>query len=134
MEPSPNDVEAYQKWVERMDRGAGELYLAIEDDQKHHLGGVLDNPRKMWELLKCGNQSKKTGTRFNAYDDLFSPFENKRMKVLKTLLPEFLRKYVLSKTYDHLLSRSIISTMNCIPWPSYAHFQKNMHLLSPPSC
>ena len=72
MEPSPNDVEAYQKWVECMDRGAGELYLAIEDDQKHHLGGVLDNPRKMWELLKCRNQSKKPGTHFNAYDDLFS--------------------------------------------------------------
>ena len=72
MEPSPNDVEAYQKWVECMDRGAGELYLAIEDDRKHHLGGVLDNPKKMWELLKCGNQSKKPGTHFNAYDDLFS--------------------------------------------------------------
>ena len=72
MEPSPNDVEAYQKWVEHMDRGAGKLYLAIEDDQKHHLGGVLDNLKKMWELLKCGNQSKKPGTRFNAYNDLFS--------------------------------------------------------------
>ena len=72
MEPSPNDVEAYQKWVEHMDRGAGELYLTIEDDQKHHLRGVLDNPKKMWELLKCKNQSKKPGTHFNAYNDLFS--------------------------------------------------------------
>ena len=26
----------------------------------------------MWELLKCRNQSKKPGTHFNAYNDLFS--------------------------------------------------------------
>ena len=34
------------------DKGAGEIYLAIEDDQKHHLGGVLDDPKKMRELLE----------------------------------------------------------------------------------
>ena len=71
-EPSPSDVEAYQKWQERYDKGAGEIYLAIEEDQRHHLGGVVDDPKKMWELLERGNQSKKPGTRFNAYDDLFS--------------------------------------------------------------
>ena len=39
IEPSPNDVEAYQKGVECMDRGAGELYLTIKDNQKHYLRG-----------------------------------------------------------------------------------------------
>ena len=71
-EPSISDAEAYQKWLERVDKGAGEIYLAIEDDQKHHLGGVLDDPKKMWELLEKGNQSKKPSMRFNTYDDLFS--------------------------------------------------------------
>ena len=70
--PNPSDTDAYQKWLERSDKGTGEIYLAIEDDQKHHLGGVLDDPKKMWELLEQGNQSKKPGTHFNAYDDLFS--------------------------------------------------------------
>ncbi|KAF8226531.1 hypothetical protein L208DRAFT_1301448, partial [Tricholoma matsutake] len=37
-----------------------------------HLGGVFDDPKKMWELLERGNQSKKPGTCFNTYDDLFS--------------------------------------------------------------
>ena len=72
MQPDPKNVDAYQRWLERVDKGAGEIYLAIEDDQKHHLGGVLDNPKKMWELLEQGNQSKKPGTRYNTYNDLFS--------------------------------------------------------------
>ena len=38
-------MDTYQKWLECADKGAGEIYLAIEDDQKHHLGGVLDNPK-----------------------------------------------------------------------------------------
>ncbi|KAF8230311.1 hypothetical protein L208DRAFT_1038576, partial [Tricholoma matsutake] len=33
---------------------------------------VFDDPKKMWELLERGNQSKKPGMRFNTYDDLFS--------------------------------------------------------------
>ena len=60
MEPSPNDVEAYQKWVECMDRGAGELYLAIEDDQKHHLGGFgqPDEDVGAVEMWKSINQTR----------------------------------------------------------------------------
>lgn len=53
--PDPEKAEDYQKWLDRADMGAGEIYLAIKDDQKHHLGGVLDDPRKMWELLEKGN-------------------------------------------------------------------------------
>ena len=70
--PSSSNIEEYQKWRERADKAAGDIYLSIEDDQKHHLGGILDEPKKMWELLEQGNQSKKPGTRFNAYNDLFS--------------------------------------------------------------
>ena len=51
VEPSLTDVDAHQKWLEWADKGAGEIYLAIKDDQKHHPGGVLDDPKKMWELL-----------------------------------------------------------------------------------
>ena len=71
-EPSPGDAEAQRLWLQQVDKGAGDIYLHIEDDQKHHLGGVFDDPKKMWELLERGNQSKKPGTRFNTYDDLFS--------------------------------------------------------------
>ena len=81
---STSDGDAYQKWLEWVDKGAGEIYLAIEDDQKHHLGGVFDDLKKMWELLESGNQSKKPGTWFNTYDDLFSirKLENEGLKGL----------------------------------------------------
>ncbi|KAF8218644.1 hypothetical protein L208DRAFT_1349052 [Tricholoma matsutake] len=51
-EPSPGDAEAHRLWFQLVDKGAGDIYLHIEDDQKHHLGGVFDNPKKMWELLE----------------------------------------------------------------------------------
>ncbi|KAF8232996.1 hypothetical protein L208DRAFT_1269371 [Tricholoma matsutake] len=71
-EPSPGDAEAHHLWFQLVDKGAGDIYLHIEDDQKHHLGGVFDDPKKMWELLERGNQSKKPGMHSNTYDDLFS--------------------------------------------------------------
>ena len=82
--PSNDDIDAYHKWIEHADKGSGEIYLAIEDNQKHHLSGVLDNSQKMWELLERGNQSKKPGTCFNTYNDLFSVCkqENETLKDL----------------------------------------------------
>ena len=75
------DADPHQKWLEQVDKGTGEIYLAIEDDQKHHLGGVLDDPKKMWELLQQGNQSKKPWMHFNTHNDLLST--NKKMKDLR---------------------------------------------------
>ena len=91
--PSCSNVDAYQKWLEQVDKGAREIYLAIEDEQKHHLGGILDDPKVMWKLLEQGNQSKKPGTRFNAYNDLFlvRKQENEGLEDLITRIAEKVR-------------------------------------------
>ena len=91
--PDVTSGDAYQRWLEKVDKAAGEIYLAIEDDQKHHLAGVLDDPKRMWELLERGNQSKKPGMRFNTYSDLFSvrKEENETLEGLISRVTEKIR-------------------------------------------
>ena len=55
-----------------MEKTAGEIYLAVENDQRVDFRGFKENPVKMWALLEQAHVQKKSGARFNAYDNLFS--------------------------------------------------------------
>ena len=44
----------------------------VDTSQTIHLKELEDDPVAMWEALKKVHQQQKPGTRFNAYDDLFS--------------------------------------------------------------
>ena len=69
---STTDSESRLKWLKCAQKAAGELYLAVEQDQKSHFHGILSDPISIWTTLRDVHMSKKPGARFNAYDDLFS--------------------------------------------------------------
>ena len=70
--PPSTEPESRVKWLKRAQKAAGELYLAVEQDQKSHFHGILSDPIRIWTTLRDVHMSKKPGARFNAYDDLFS--------------------------------------------------------------
>ena len=69
-------TEAYtskdDQWLEKQEKASGWIYLMVEPEQRIHLTGIQDNPVKMWTKLEEVHMAKQAGTRFNAYDDLFS--------------------------------------------------------------
>ena len=48
------------------------MWLMVDNTQRVHFRGIKDDPVKMWGALKEVHMQKRPGTRFNAYDDLFS--------------------------------------------------------------
>jgi hypothetical protein len=48
------------------------MYLMVEPMQRVHFRGIKDDAVKMWGALEAVHMQKRPGTRFNAYDDLFS--------------------------------------------------------------
>ncbi|KAJ3474116.1 hypothetical protein NLI96_g12644 [Meripilus lineatus] len=58
--------------MDKLDRAAGLLVLHVDKDQRVHLAGIEDDPIAMWKKLEEVHMSREAGTRFNAYDDLFS--------------------------------------------------------------
>ena len=60
------------EWKDRALRAAGELYLAISDDQKTHLDAIEDDPVKIWTKLATVHLQKVPGARFNAWEAFFS--------------------------------------------------------------
>ncbi|KAI0337893.1 hypothetical protein BDW22DRAFT_1314006, partial [Trametopsis cervina] len=59
-------------WRDRALRAAGELYLAITDEQKTHLDGIEDDSVEIWKKLESVHLQKVPGARFNAWESFFS--------------------------------------------------------------
>ena len=74
-ESAPTEAEgkARETWQDRALRAAGELYLAISDEQKTHLEGIEDDPVKIWTKLASVHLQKVPGARLNAWKLFFHP-------------------------------------------------------------
>jgi gag-polypeptide of LTR copia-type len=59
-------------WKRKCGKASGEIWLALEDNQKVHVKDLKADPAAMWAKLESVHLQKKPGTRFNAYDNLFS--------------------------------------------------------------
>ena len=70
-QPAKSEADAVERWKAKAEKAAGEIYLAVENDQRVHFRGSEEDPVKMWTLLEQAHVQKKPGARFNAYDDLF---------------------------------------------------------------
>ena len=78
--PSPADpsnvtageAKELADWKRKTAKASGELWLAIEDSQKVHIKEIKGDPVTMWKKLEGVHLQKKPGTRFNAYEVLFS--------------------------------------------------------------
>lgn len=61
-----------EAWQVKADKAAGIMWLMVEPAQRVHFREIKDDAVKMWGVLESVHMQKQTGTRFNAYDDLFS--------------------------------------------------------------
>ena len=70
------DKLAHQKLVDEFElaqeKAAGLIYLHVGREMQTHLQGIDDNAQAMWTKLEKLHLDQRPGTRFNAYDDLFS--------------------------------------------------------------
>ena len=72
IETKPEDAKLVDPWEQKAERAAGEIYLAVEPDQRVHIQNNLEDPKAMWSNLEKAHVSKKAGARFNAYSDLLT--------------------------------------------------------------
>jgi hypothetical protein len=68
--PTPAEKQEHNEWRLKRTRASGEIWLAIEENQKVHVKGVKEDPFKMWKSLEAVHVQKKPATRFNAYQSL----------------------------------------------------------------
>lgn len=79
-EPSPLVVQAptaaeakeTSEWKQRKAKCSGEIWLMVEENQKPIIKKDKGEPKAMWSRLRERYVQKKSGTRFDAYSDLFS--------------------------------------------------------------
>ena len=71
-EPKAGEEDALEAWETKQEKAAGMIFLMVEQDQEVHFNGEKDDPVKMWKALEDAHKQKRPGTRFNAYDSLFS--------------------------------------------------------------
>ena len=62
------------------------MWLMVDNTQRVHFRGIKDDPVKMWGALKEVHMQKRPGTRFNAYDDLFSIRKREEEEDLQSLI------------------------------------------------
>jgi len=70
--PTSAELREIREWKSRRAKASGEIWLAVEDEQKTHIKPLKGQPEKMWAKLKEVHLQKKPGARFNAYDGLFA--------------------------------------------------------------
>ena len=123
------------KWEAKAEKAAGEIYLAVENDQRVHFRGHEEDPVQMWTLLEQAHVQKKPGARFNAYDDLFSIQKNNNetlvemavrieqaMGNIKNLHP---KDFTIEKLDDELQCMALIRALP----EEYSHFSTSLLLL-----
>jgi hypothetical protein len=78
--PTPQDpanITAAEKkelleWKRKAAKASGEIWLALDDNQKVHVSDVKSDPAGMWKKLEAVHVQKKPSSRFIAYDSLFN--------------------------------------------------------------
>src|SRR6266487_3594046 len=70
--PTAAEAKELEEWKRKAAKASGELWLSVEDSQKVHIKEVKGDPAAMWAKLEGVHLQKKPGTRFNAYEVLFS--------------------------------------------------------------
>ena len=110
-----DSTEELAKWETKLEKAAGEIYLAVESDQRVHFSGHEDDPKAMWESLKKAHLHQKPGARFIAYDELFS-IHKADDETLMDVQPEWRRQCPTSKIFVLVTSHWTNWTMNCCVW------------------
>ena len=64
--PDSTDLEGVQDWKLRGQKASGALFLALEHEQRVHLGGIESDPIAIWSKLESVHLAQCPGARFNA--------------------------------------------------------------------
>ncbi len=70
--PTADEKKELGDWKRKAAKASGEIWLAVEDDQKVYIKEVKGDPCAMWIKLESVHVQKKPGACFNAYDVLFN--------------------------------------------------------------
>nr|GAT43152.1 predicted protein [Mycena chlorophos] len=70
--PTSNDADEIRRWLVDSGKAAGAIFASLENTQRVHVKGMEENPVAMWNALERIHRQKRPGTRFTAYNDLFS--------------------------------------------------------------
>ena len=66
------EAAAILAWEIKPRKAAGELYLAMQGDQRMHLSEIEDDHVAIWTKLESVHLQKRPGSRFLSYNILFS--------------------------------------------------------------
>ena len=58
-------------WEIKAGKAAGELYLAVQGDQRTHLSGIENDLVAIWMKLESVHLQKRPGSQFLSYDTFF---------------------------------------------------------------
>jgi hypothetical protein len=70
--PRDGEEDKLEAWEVKADKAAGIMWLMVEPHRGCTFRGIKDDAVKIWGVLEGVHMQKQPGTRFNAYDDLFS--------------------------------------------------------------
>ena len=133
--PDSTDLDGVQDWKLRGQKAAGALFLALEHEQRVHLGGIESDPIAIWSKLESVHLAQRPGARFNAYDGLFSirkrPDES--LQALMNRVDESLRSIVNLRPKTFLLKDlddelACMALIRSLP-EEYSHFTSSLLLL-----
>ena len=116
--PTAEQSKLLEDWEIKSDKAAGWLFMMVEPDQRVHFNGISDDPVAMWKALETVHLQKKPGTRFNAYDDLFSirMEENESLQTLLNRVDTAVNKIRELRPSDFTLDKldEELASMACI--------------------
>ena len=133
--PAKSQAAELLDWKLRAQKAAGVLFLAVEHEQRIHLGGIEDSPVQIWQELEEVHLAKHPRARFNAYDELFTirkcPEESlqalmnrveESMRTIKNLRP---KDFTLDKLDQELACMALLRSLP----EDYNHLTSSLLLL-----
>ena len=131
----PEDATQLESYLDKLDRAAGLLVLHVDKDQRVHLAGIEDDPIAMWKKLEEVHMSKEAGTRFNAYDDLFSIrlAESESLSSLIVRVDEVMHRIKGLRPEDFDITKmdeelAIMAMIRALPQEQYGSFVSSLLL------
>ena len=119
----------------RSDKAAGWIWLMLEQDQKTLVDSSKDDPVAMWTTLEATYYQKRAGSRFNAYDDLFSirKMEDESLQSLINRVDESMKNCQALRPKDFdiaALDKELTSMVLIRALPDeYSHFVSSLLLM-----
>jgi hypothetical protein len=125
---TPAEKQELGDWHHKCAKASGEIWLAIEDNQKVHVKEVKGDSPKMWKSLEAIHVQKKPATQFNTYQSLLGIKKNENESLSDLIVQTRLSRTPKHFAPPHSLLR--ISIMSYSPCLSFMPFQLNTTALS----